>query len=154
MGDGELRRRRRRHALIARPAPFVAALLTVALVGCGGGAATRSDDELTIRLEVRDGALRAPGEPCAGSVPFLYVHASAPYRLEDGDGATLAEGRLPEGRAVKAFREELGVPREPTHCRMTIAVDAPERREYRLVVAGREPLSFAAERRAAVVTIP
>jgi hypothetical protein len=134
----------------------LAALLAVALLGCGGGAASRSadDDALTIRLEVRDGALRAPGEPCAGSVPFLYVHASAPYRLEDGDGATLAEGRLPEGRAVKAFRDDLGVPREPTHCRMTIAVDAPERREYRLVVAGREPLRFAAERRSAVVTIP
>jgi hypothetical protein len=153
VGDRELRRRRGRHALIA---VLVAAPL---LGGCGaaagdGGATRDADDRLTVRLDVRDGALRAPGEPCAGSVPFLYVHASAPYRLEDGDGTTLAEGRLPEGRAVKAFREELGVPREPTHCRMTIAVDAPERREYRLVVAGREPLRFAAERRSAVVTIP
>jgi hypothetical protein len=149
--DRQLRRRRRRHALIgAAAAPFI-----VALVGCGGGAATRGeDDRLTVRLEVRDGALRAPGEPCAGSMPFLYVHASAPYRLEDGAGATLAEGRLPEGRAVKAFREDLGVPREPTHCRMTIAVDAPERREYRLVVDGREPLPFTARGRAAVVTLP
>jgi hypothetical protein len=152
VGDRELRRRRRRHALIGRP---LAALLVVGLLGCGGGAAAGDgDDRLTVRLEVRDGALRAPGEPCAGSMPFLYVHASAPYRLEDGEGATLAEGRLPEGRAVKAFREDLGVPREPTHCRMTLAVDAPERRAYRLVVAGRKPLRFSAEDRTAVVTIP
>jgi hypothetical protein len=151
VGDRELRRRRRRHALIG---PFVAVLLAVALLGCGGGAAAGGDDALTIRLEVRDGALRAPGEPCAGSVPFLYVHASAPYRLEDGAGQKLAEGRLPEGRAVKAFREDLGVPREPTHCRMTLAVDAPERREYRLVVAGRKSLTFSARGRAAVVALP
>jgi hypothetical protein len=104
---------------------------------------------------VRDGALRAPGEPCAGSVPFLYVHASAPYRLLDGGGATVAEGRLPEGRAVAAFREDLGVPRVPTHCRMTLAVDAPERSAYRLVVAGRKPVRVSAESgRTAVVTIP
>lgn len=97
-----------------------------------------------MRLDVRDGALRAPGEQCAGSVPFLYLHGTAPYRLEDGDGTTVATGRLPQGRAVPALREELGVPRVPTFCRMRFAVRAPERREYRLVVDERESLRFSA----------
>lgn len=110
------------------------------LAGCGeagGGGA------LTVRLDVRDGELRAPGAHCAGSVPFLYVHASAPYRVEDGNGATVARGRLPQGRAVEAFNEDLGVPRVPTFCRMRFEVQAPERAEYRLVLDGHEPLRFS-----------
>jgi hypothetical protein len=122
----------------------VAVLLAASLIAACGGGAADGERPLTVRLDVRDGALRAPGEQCAGSMPFLYLHATAPYRLEDGDGATVARGRLPQGRAVPALQEELGVPRVPTFCRMRFAVRAPQRREYRLVVDEREPLRFSA----------
>jgi thiol-disulfide isomerase/thioredoxin len=107
-----------------------------------------------VQLDVRDGALRAPGENCAGSYPFLYLHASAPYRIQDGDGATVVQGRLPQGEAVAAFKEDLGVPRVPTVCRMRLSVRAPARGDYRLVVDGSEPLRFSGSERTVVLSVP
>lgn len=96
---------------------LVAALL---LAGCGAEASSGG----TLRLLVLDGNLRRLGEPCNGAGPFRYAHASAGYVVEDGDGAEVFRGELPNGTAERIvdaeFREGM---RQPTMCAMTLRVD-------------------------------
>jgi hypothetical protein len=101
--------------------------------------------EYSVELEVRDGWVREPGTGCSGSRPFLYVHRGTGYRVEDqAGGEVLASGTLPEGTAVEALREDLGVPRVPTFCRFNFTVALPGQGDFRFVVDGGAPLEFPA----------
>jgi hypothetical protein len=102
---------------------------------------------------VPDAVLRATGEPCAGGEPFLYVHATAPYRVEDSAGATVAKGSLPEGRAVSILRQDPGVPRTPTTCRMRLQVPLADGDRYRLVLPEGTPLPFSVKAGRAMVVL-
>ncbi|MDQ3991249.1 MAG: hypothetical protein M3245_02910 [Actinomycetota bacterium] len=119
-----------------------AVLLSPAVVAAAGcGPATT----YAITLEVRDGWVREPGTECAGSRPFLYVHADAPYRVVDArSGDVVASGALPAGTAVEALREDLGVSRVPSFCRFRLTVPLPGPGQYRLVLSEGDPLRFTA----------
>ncbi len=105
-------------------------------------------------LEVRDAWVRAPGEECAGSRPFLYVHRDAPYRVEDAStGEEVASGELPAGTAVEAFPEDLEVPRVPTFCLFRFTVALPRAGDYRFVLEEGDPVEFSAQRESRDVTI-
>jgi hypothetical protein len=114
----------------------------IALAGCGGGEASAPSGS-SVLVVVPDGVLRALGEPCSGGEPFLYVHATASYRIEDAAGATVAQGDLPEGKAIAAFNHDPGVPRVPTFCRFTLRADVPTAGKYRLVLDEGEPVPFS-----------
>jgi len=110
--------------------------------------------EYTVELEVRDGWVREPGTGCSGSRPFLHVHRDAGYRIEEqGGGEVVASGTLPEGRAVEALREDLGVPRVPTFCRFTFTLGLPERGDFRFVLEEGVPLPFSAGEPSRPVTL-
>jgi hypothetical protein len=97
-----------------------------------------------LQVAVLDETLRVPGSPCAGTQPFLYVHHTAPYRIEDSaDGTTLVSGELPDGVAVRVLEEPLAVEREPTNCEFTFDVRLPERERYRLVLEQGDPFPFS-----------
>ncbi len=129
----------------------------VALVLCLLAAACSTDTaeslDYAVKLEVRDGWVREPGTECAGSRPFLYVHRDAAFRVEDPGGEVVASGRLPEGRAVEALREDLGVPRVPTFCRFSFGVALPTRGGYRFVLEEGAPLEFSAAAPSTPVTL-
>jgi len=115
----------------------------IALTGAGCGPAGRA---ATLQVVVRDDALRVAGSPCAGTRPFLYIHRTAGYRIEDpADGTTLVSGELPDGVAVRVLEEPLGVEREPTNCEFTFDAQLPVRERYRLVLERGDPLPFTAE---------
>ena len=117
---------------------LAAALLTAA--GCGGGGDTT---EAHIRLVVADKNIRPEGVECAGALPFQYVHAQAPFRVEAGDGTVVSEGKLPAGRARNAEPEiEWKVERIPTFCVLDFEVDVPEPARYRLRLSRGRPLDF------------
>jgi hypothetical protein len=96
----------------------------LALVLLLGGCAAGEDAGGTLRLLVLDGNLRQLGDPCNGAGPFRYAHAEAGYVVEDGAGAEVFRGALPNGTAEKLmdveFREGL---RQPTMCAMTLRVN-------------------------------
>jgi hypothetical protein len=120
-------------------------LAAAALAGCGGGASPSrsSGPRLHVAIVVPDAVLRRIGEPCAGGDPFLYVHQSAPYRVENAQGRTVARGTLPAGRAIRILNQpQLKVPRQPTMCKVSIRVGVAPRQGYRLVLAqgGPQPL--------------
>ena len=114
-------------------------LCLAASAGCGSGGAG-----YPVTLEVQDGWIREPGAACAGSRPFLYVHRDAVYRVLDADGEAVATGGLPDGRAVEAYNEDLGVPKVPTFCRFRFSVTVPEPGDYRLALEQGDPLAFSA----------
>jgi hypothetical protein len=117
---------------------LVAALLAAA--GCGGGGDTT---EAHLRLVVADKNIRREGVECAGALPFQYVHAEAPFRVEATDGEVVAEGRLPAGHARNSEPEiDWEVERIPTFCVLDFAVDVPEPAPYRLRLARGRPLDF------------
>jgi hypothetical protein len=99
--------------------------------------------------------VREPGAECAGSIPFLYVHRTGPYRVESGD-EVVADGELPGGVAVEAYNEDLEVPRVPTFCRFRIEASLPEPGPYRLILEEGSPLEFDVgdEDTPILVTIP
>jgi len=108
---------------------WVAAAL-LAAAGCGGGG---DATEAHIRLVVADKNVRREGVECAGALPFQYVHAQAPYRIEARDGTVVSEGELPAGRARNAEPEiDWEVERIPTFCVLDFEVDVPEPARYRL----------------------
>jgi hypothetical protein len=114
------------------------ALGVAVLAGCGG-----SDDETSLRLVVPDKNIRAEGVECAGARPFQAIHAGAPYTIEAADGAVVAEGTLPAGRAENAEPSvDWGVERIPTFCVLELEVDLPERPRYRLVLEHIRPIEF------------
>ena len=99
-----------------------AAILAAALLL--GGCAAGEDTGVAVRVLVLDGNLRQLGDPCNGAGPFRYAHADAGYVIEDGAGAEVFRGELPNGTAEKImdvdFREGL---RQPTMCAMTLRVN-------------------------------
>ena len=113
----------------------------IALAGCGGGGA--SEAGAPVLVVVPDGVLRELGEPCSGGEPFLYVHATGGYRIEDAAGAVVADGELPEGEAIAAFNHDPGVPRVPTFCRFTLHPDIATSGQFRLVLDEGEPVPFS-----------
>lgn len=120
----------------------LAAVLAVALAGCGGSGADGLDARL--RLVVPDNNIRAEGIECAGARPFGYVRAGAPFVLEAGDGTALVEGELPAGHAENADPSiDWGVERIPTVCVVDLELDdVPERPRYRLRLPEGRPLGF------------
>jgi hypothetical protein len=102
---------------------------------------------------VPDAVLRTAGEPCAGGEPFLYVHATAPYRVEDASGATVAKGTLPEGRSVSILKRDPGVPRTPSTCRIRLQVPLTDGDRYRLVLPEGTPLPFTVRGQRAMVVL-
>jgi hypothetical protein len=110
-----------------------------ALSSCGGGASGPA-----VAVVAPDGVLRELGEPCSGGEPFLYAHATAAWRVEDAaSGKLVAEGDLPEGKAIAAFNHDPGVPRVPTFCRFELHAPVVAGARYRLVLPEGDPLPFA-----------
>jgi hypothetical protein len=121
-----------------------AALLMTA--GCGGGGG--DGDPTHLRLVVADKSIRREGVECAGALPFQYVHAGAPFRIETGDGDVVAEGELPAGRARNAEPDiDWEVERIPTVCVVDFDVDLPDAARYRLLLERGRPLVFAVDPR-------
>jgi hypothetical protein len=114
----------------------------MALAGCGGGEAA-APSGAPVLVVVPDGVLRELGEPCSGGEPFLYVHATAGYRIEDAAGATVARGALPEGEAIAALNHDPGVPRVPTFCRFSLRADVATNAKYQLVLDEGQPVPFS-----------
>ena len=124
---------------------LAAALLLAA--GCAGGG--EDTTETHIRLVVADKNIREEGIECAGARPFQHVHAGAAYRIEAGDGAVVADGELPAGRAENAEPSiDWEVERIPTFCVLDFEVDLPQRSRYRLRLDRGRPFEFIAPQRA------
>jgi hypothetical protein len=115
-------------------------IAAAALAGCGGSS---SPPPPNVAVVVPDGVLRALGEPCSGGEPYLYAHATAGFRIEDGAGKTVLRGDLPEGKAIAAFNHDPGVPRVPTFCRFDLHADLAAGGKYRLVLPEGEPVPLA-----------
>ena len=131
-----------------RTAAMTLASIAIGVV-CGGCATPPTEpgpDTIRFSLAVRDNHLRAPDTECAGSGPYLYVHAGAAYAVEDTAGTLLAQGELPAGRAWRsdAARDHT-VARVPTFCVVEFAVpDLPNRPSYQLRLQEGSPLPFRA----------
>lgn len=98
-----------------RVAALAAALL---LTGCAGAGA----ESQTLRLDIRDGVLRAAGAECGGGGSFRPLHPTAAYQIVSPDGEVVADGELPQGTAEKSFTPDFGELLEPTACRMEFTV--------------------------------
>jgi hypothetical protein len=130
--------------------PAAAVLLAVAAAGCGGEPASAT----TVRVLVRDINIRAEGVDCAGTGAYTFFHNRAPFRVVDGDGRTLTDGRLPPGKAVRTFEEDLEVDRVPTYCEFAVPVAVPERGAYQLVVDDEPAIPLTADAGALVAVVP
>ncbi|MDQ7904883.1 hypothetical protein RB614_10160 [Phytohabitans sp. ZYX-F-186] len=138
----------RRQGLISR---FGAALLLATAVGgCGGEAASPT----TVRVLVRDINIREEGVDCAGTGAYTFFHNRAPFRVLDGAGETLTDGRLPPGKAVRTFEEDLEVERIPTYCEFAVPVSVPARSGYQLVVDDQPAIPLTADSGALVAVVP
>jgi hypothetical protein len=131
---------------LAFAACFAAILLAApACAGDDDGAAGEAGgDERVIRLVIPDNNIRVEGAECAGARPFEYLHASAPYTLESGDGEVFVEGELPAGHAENAEPgTDWGAEEIPTVCvmRLTLA-DVPEADAYVLRLPEGPPIEF------------
>ncbi len=128
----------------------VALLLAAAVGGCGGEAAPAT----TVRVLVRDINIREEGVDCAGTGAYTHFHNRAPFRVLDGEGKTLTDGRLPPGTAVRIFEEDLEVDRVPTYCEFAVPVSVPSRSGYQLVVDDRAPIPLTAGDGSLVAVVP
>ncbi|BCB77756.1 hypothetical protein GCM10022251_39190 [Phytohabitans flavus] len=128
-----------------------AVLLAVAASGCG---AESSSTTTTVRILVRDINIREEGVDCAGTGPYTYFHNRAPFRLLDGDGETLADGKLPPGKAVRTFEEDLEVDRIPTYCEFAVPVSVPRRDGYQLVVDDQPAIPLTSNEGFLVAVVP
>jgi hypothetical protein len=121
-------------------------LLSAALLvpaGCGGGG-----DTTHLRLVVADKNIRREGVECAGALPFQYVHAGAPFKIEAGNGDVVAKGELPTGRARNAEPDiDWEVERIPTFCVVDFDVELPDGPRFRLRLEHGRPLDFAVDPR-------
>ncbi|MDR5701553.1 hypothetical protein [Agromyces aerolatus] len=96
---------------------LVAALAAaLVLTGCA------APEEQTLRLDIRDGVLRAAGAECGGGGSFRPLHPTAAYEIVGPDGEVVAGGELPQGTAEKSFTPDFGELLEPTACRMEFTV--------------------------------
>ena len=66
----------------------------------------------------------------------------------------MAEGELPDGRAVMAYNEDLGAPRVPTFCRFRLSASLPEPGPYRMILETGPPLELTAGEGRTLVVIP
>ena len=132
----------------------MALLALLALLAFSATACGVSGRQYAITLEVQDGWIRSPGAECAGSIPFLFVHPTGPFRVEDRAGNVLASGELPDGIAVEAYNEDLEVPRVPTFCRFRLEAELPGPGDYRLQLEEGPPLEFSAGSGPILVIIP
>lgn len=139
-----MRRHHRVRQLAASLLPLL--LLGGVTAGCTAASATEDGDPMTVRLLVREFNLREIGVDCAGSGAYLFVHNTAPYRLVDGDGKDLATGKLPVGKSIAAFEEDLEVPRVPTFCAFSVPVSVPKRSAYQLIIDDRPPIPLTDDR--------
>ncbi|WP_173063441.1 hypothetical protein [Phytohabitans houttuyneae] len=137
----------RRKGLILVPA--AAALLL--LGGCGGA---EPASPTTVRVLVRDINIREEGVDCAGTGAYTFFHNRAPFRVLDGEGQTLADGRLPPGKAVRTFEEDLEVDRVPTYCEFAVPVSVPSRPGYQLVVDDEPAIPLTTDQGALVAVVP
>jgi hypothetical protein len=128
----------------------VALLLAVAVGGCGGEAASAK----TVRVLVRDINIREEGVDCAGTGAYTFFHNRAAFRVVDGDGETLADGKLPPGKAVRTFEEDLEVDRVPTYCEFAVPVSVPSRAGYQLVVDDEPPIPLTPDADSLVAVVP
>jgi hypothetical protein len=128
----------------------VALLLAAAVGGCGGEAASAT----TVRVLVRDINIREEGVDCAGTGAYTFFHNRAPFKVLDSDGRTLTDGRLPPGKAVRTFEEDLEVDRIPTYCEFAVPVSVPSRAGYQLVVDDRSPIPLTTNDGALVAVVP
>ncbi len=131
---------------------FGAALLLAATAvgGCGGDSAS----ETTVRVLVRDINIREEGTDCAGTGAYTFFHNRARFRVVDAEGETLTDGRLPPGRAVRTFEEDLEVDRIPTYCEFAVPVSVPSRAGYQLVVDDEPPIPLTLDADALVAVVP
>jgi hypothetical protein len=125
----------------------LAAMLLAAPACAGddeGDAGEGGGNERVVRLVIPDNNIRVEGVECAGARPFEYLHASAPYTLETGDGEVVVEGELPAGHAENAEPgTDWGTEEIPTVCVMRLAFDdVPEADTYVLRLPEGEPLEF------------
>ncbi len=114
-------------------------VLAALAAGCGGGA----DVDARLAIVVPDNNIRAEGDECSGARPFRAIHRGTTFTIEDGDGAVVAEGELPAGRATNADPNiDWETDRFPTVCVFDVEVGLPERARYRLVLPETRPLEF------------
>jgi hypothetical protein len=130
-------------ARTALAAGLIANSLLIA-TGCTSASGEKvARESVELSLVVLNLNIRALGDTCGGTGPFTYVHAKSPYSIEDSQGATVAEGTLPPGTAIKASDMDWGVERFPTLCEFTFNVKVPSDRDaYRLVLEKGKPLEF------------
>jgi len=129
-----------------------AALLAVAASGCSSSSASTSDT--TVRVLVRDINIREEGVDCAGTGAYTYFHNRAPFRVLDSEGETVADGKLPPGKAVRTFEEDLEVERIPTYCEFAVPVSVPSRTGYQLVVDDEPAIPLTPNEGALVAVVP
>jgi hypothetical protein len=114
-------------------------VLAALAAGCGGGA----EVDARLAIVVPDNNIRAEGDECSGARPFRAIHRGTTFTIEDGDGAVVAEGELPTGRATNADPNiDWETDRFPTVCVFDVEVGLPERARYRLVLPETGPLEF------------
>jgi hypothetical protein len=114
-------------------------VLAALAAGCGGGA----EVDARLAIVVPDNNIRAEGAECSGARPFRAIHRGTTFTIEDGDGAVVAEGELPTGRATNADPNiDWETDRFPTVCVFDVEVGLPERGRYRLVLPETGPLEF------------
>ncbi|MGN9912818.1 hypothetical protein ACTMTJ_35315 [Phytohabitans sp. LJ34] len=128
----------------------VALLLAAAVGGCGGEAASAT----TVRVLVRDINIREEGVDCAGTGAYTFFHNRAPFKVVDLDGRTLTDGKLPPGKAVRTFEEDLEVDRVPTYCEFAVSVSVPSRAGYQLVVDDESPIPLRPDADSLVAVVP
>jgi hypothetical protein len=118
-------------------------LLAFTLAGCS--VTGENTTEARIRLVIPDNNIREEGVECAGARPFRQLRRGTEFTVEAEDGAVVAEGELPAGRAENADPSvDWGVERIPTVCVMELEVDLPAHPAYRLVLPDTLPLEFDA----------
>ncbi|MFC0527614.1 hypothetical protein [Phytohabitans kaempferiae] len=138
-----------------RPIGRAAAVVAAALLGGGlNGCGDEAAEARTVRVLVRDINIREEGVDCAGTGAYTFFHNRAPFRVLDGDGETLTGGRLPPGKAVRTFEEDLEVERIPTYCEFAVPVAVPKRAGYSLVVDDRAPIPLTADADSLVAVVP
>jgi hypothetical protein len=118
-------------------APVLVGALSGALMlvaGCAAVSGSDRTESAMVRVLVREINIREEGADCAGTGGYVYFHNRAPFRVLDEAGKTLTEGKLPPGKSVRVFEEDLGVPRIPTYCEFAVPVEVPQRDGYRLIV--------------------
>lgn len=114
-----------------------ALVVVLAVAACGGNGV-----DARLRVVVPDNNIREEGVECSGARPFRALHRGVGFEIRAG-GEVVAEGELPQGRAVNAEPDvDWGVERIPTHCVFDVDVALPERQRYVLILPDVLPLRF------------